>query len=237
MKKYLIEKAASMGIEMSAEQAEKFEAYNRLIYAINGEMNLTRVENEITEACDRNYLDSLTALKYLGNAEKVADVGSGAGFPGVPLAIMRPDIRFTLFDALGKRVDFLNRVISKLALNAEAVHIRSEDAAKKPEYRDAFDVATARAVADMRVLSEWLLPFVKQGGCMLALKGPDIENELKDSEYALELLCGKLMTVDDADIPGRGWQHKIAVIEKTAPTPANFPRKAGMAEKRPLIRK
>jgi len=237
MKKYLIEKAALMGIEMTKTQAEQFEAYNSLIYAINGDMNLTRVENEVGEVCDRNYLDSLTALKYITNAKTLVDVGSGAGFPGIPLAIMRPDISITLLDALSKRVDFLNNVIKQLGLNAVAVHMRSEDAAKKAEYRDAFDVATARAVADMRVLSEWLLPFVKVGGRMVALKGPGVEEELAGSDFALEKLCGRVLTVDNADIPNRDWQHKIALIEKTAPTPAGFPRKAGMAEKRPLIQK
>jgi len=234
MKDYLIAHAALMGIEMLPEQAEKFEKYHEMLEAANREMNLTRISPEVSESCDRNYLDSLTLLEYIGDAKTLIDVGSGAGFPGIPLAIMRPDVKIVLMDTLQKRVAFLSSVIKELGLNAEAVHSRCEDAAKKPEYRDSFDIATARAVAEMNILSEWLLPFVKPGGKMAVLKGMNAESEVEAAGAALTALNAELRGVYPADIPGRDWQHCLIVADKTGETPARFPRKAGIAEKRPI---
>ena len=234
MKEYLISRARAMGIEMTPVQAEKFERYHEMLCAANREMNLTRVSDDKTEAADRNYLDSLTVLARLGGTRTLIDVGTGAGFPGVPVAIMRPDVRVTLMDSLGKRVNFLNEVVKRLDLNAECVLSRAEDAAKLPLYRDAFDAATARAVAELNVLSEWLLPFVKPGGRMLALKGPAAAEELTRADAAIQKLNARAVGVFDADVPGRDWSHKIVEIEKLGPTPEAFPRRAGVAEKRPL---
>ena len=237
MEQYLINTLKEMGAEMSPEQAGKFRLYHEMLLSANREMNLTRIGEDEREACDRNYLDSLTLLSFLGDAKTLIDVGSGAGFPGIPLAIMRPDIRVTLLDSLGKRVSFLNAVIEELGLNAKAVHLRCEDAAKMPAYRDSFDIACARAVAAMDVLSEWLLPFVRLGGLMLAMKGPAAEEECREAAFAIESLSGEIELISRADIPGRDWDHRIVQIHKTAPTPERFPRKAGMAERRPLRRK
>ena len=223
-----------MGIEMSAEQASLFKRYHEMLFEANREMNLTRVSEDLREACDRNYLDSLTLLPYLVGAQSLIDVGSGAGFPGIPLAIMRYDMHVTLIDALGKRVAFLNGVIEALGLNAEALHLRSEDAARQPILRERFDVATARAVASMDVLSEWLLPFVRISGKMLALKGLTAEEELQNAQYAIQTLGGEIVGISDAEIPGRDWQHKIICVNKIAPTPDKYPRKAGIPQKRPL---
>ena len=162
------------------------------------------------------------------------DVGSGAGFPGIPLAIMLPGMRFTLMDALGKRVDFLRTVIDRLGLNAVALHLRAEDAARRADLRERFDLAMARAVAPMNVLCEYLLPFVRVGGRMLALKGPSLDGELAEAESALALLGGQVERVLPIDIPGRDWDHRAAWIVKAAPTPVKFPRRAGLPEKRPL---
>ena len=219
---------------MTLTQAEKLTRYHEMLVAANREMNLTRVSDDFAEAADRNYLDSLTVLSRLGNAKTLVDVGTGAGFPGVPVSILRPDIRVTLMDSLGKRTAFLNDVIQALDLNAECVLSRAEDAAKLPLYRDAFDAATARAVAEMNVLSEWLLPFVKPGGRVLALKGPAAEAELAAARAAIEKLNARAVGVFDADIPWRDWNHKIVEIEKIGPTPEAFPRRVGVAEKRPL---
>ena len=235
MQQYLIAHAAQMGISLSPEQAEEFCRYHFLLTEANKVMNLTRVSEEISEACDRNYLDSLTLLPYLEGVTTLVDVGSGAGFPGIPLAIMRRDIKITLLDSLGKRVDFLNSVIKDLGLNAEAVHIRCEDAAKLPRYRDAFDVATARAVAELNVLSEWLLPFVKVGGRMLALKGLSASEEMQNAQNAIKELGGSPIGVHAAQIPGRDWQHALVEIKKIKPTPKKYPRKAGTAQKTPIV--
>ena len=223
-----------MGVSVTKEMAERLLKYHEMLVSANKEMNLTRVPDDPVEAADRNYLDCLTIVPLLRDAETFIDVGTGAGFPGLPVAIVCPHIRVTLMDALNKRVGFLKSVIEALSLNAAAVHFRAEDAAKKPEFRDAFDIASARAVAEMNVLSEWLLPFVRTGGRMLAMKGPNADDEMKRAENALTLLNGRLISVHKTQIPGRDWDHRIVEIEKTAPTPERFPRRSGMAEKRPL---
>ena len=234
MQSRILDSAREMGVNLTIEQAEKMVRYHEMLVSANKQMNLTRVPDDIHEAADRNYLDSLNAVKYLNGVQTLIDVGTGAGLPGIPIAIACPHIKVTLLDALQKRVGFLQSVIDELGLNAEAVHGRAEDAAKKPEFRDVFDVATARAVAEMNVLSEWLLPFVKPEGRMLALKGPGAEEELARAENALKQLNGELVSVHPAPVPGRDWDHKIVEIKKTAPTPERFPRRAGVAEKKPL---
>lgn len=234
MQNRILESAKEMGVSLTPEQAEKMVRYHEMLVAANKQMNLTRVPDDMSEAADRNYLDSLNAVKHLQGVRNLIDVGTGAGLPGIPIAIACPHIRVTLLDALQKRVGFLQSVIDALGLNAEAVHGRAEDAAKLPEFRDAFDVATARAVAEMNVLSEWLLPFVKPDGRMLALKGPTAEEELERAENALKQLNAEKVAVHPAPVPGRDWDHKIVEIKKTAPTPERFPRRAGVAEKKPL---
>ena len=231
----LLSRAAAMGLSLTPAQAAQFERYHAMLTEANARMNLTRVPDDPAEAIDRNYLDCAAAL--IGGfpaVETAVDVGSGAGFPGIPLAILLPGTRFTLIDALGKRVDFLRDVIAALGLNAEALHLRAEDAARRPDLREAFDLATARAVAPMNVLSEYLLPFVKVGGRALALKGPGLDEELRQAENALALLGGRLERVAPLPIPGRDWDHRAAWIAKVAPTPQRYPRRAGVAEKKPL---
>lgn len=232
---YLLNAAEAMSIPMTGAQAEQFASYHAMLTATNAQMNLTRVPEDPREAADRNYLDSIAPLSHGFPAiETAVDVGSGAGFPGVPLSIMLPGVRFTLMDALQKRVDFLRSVIDALGLNAVAVHLRAEDAARMPDYREAFDLAVARAVAPMNVLCEFALPFVKVGGHFLAMKGPNLDAELYDAANALALLGGEVVGVIDTPIPGRDWDHRAAWIAKVAPTPEKYPRRAGMPEKRPL---
>lgn len=231
----LMHRAAAMGIPMSGEQAEQFDIYHEMLVAANARMNLTRVPDDPAEAVDRNYLDCVAPLAGgFPAAATAVDVGSGAGFPGIPLAIMLPGTRFTLIDALSKRVEFLRSVIECLGLNAEALHLRAEDAARQSTLRESFDLAVARAVAPMNVLCEYLLPLVKVGGHMLALKGPGLDEELKGADNALSLLGGEIEGVQPLAIPGRDWDHRAAWIKKTAPTPEKYPRRAGAAEKRPL---
>lgn len=224
-----------MGIAMSQTEAEQFERYHALLVEANARMNLTRVPDDPIEAADRNYLDSISVLSAaFPSAQNAVDVGSGAGFPGVPLAIMLPETHFVLLDSLGKRVDFLNSVIDALRLNAEAVHLRAEDAAKLPNYREQFDLACARAVAPMNVLCEYLLPFLRVEGWMLALKGPSLEAELDQAGNALNTLGGSVTKTLALSIPGRDWDHRAVWIHKTAPTPDRYPRKAGTVEKKPI---
>ena len=231
----LLNRARAAGIPLSREQAEKVEAYHRLLTEVNARFNLTRVPDDVTEAIDRNYLDSLAPLRFgLAGVARAIDVGSGAGFPGVPLAICMPEARFVFLDSLGKRVDFLNGVVEKLGLNAEAIHLRAEDGARRPELRESFDLATARAVASLNLLAEYLLPFVRVGGSMLAYKGPTLNEELAEATNALSILGGRFARAARAEIPGRDWDHRLCWIEKAAPTPEKYPRKAGKPEKSPL---
>ena len=232
----MMRRAAEAGIEITRRQAEQFVIYHEMLTEANAKFNLTRISDDFAEAVDRNYIDCIMPLKngLPENTQSIIDVGSGAGFPGIPLSICRPDIHFVLMDSLTKRVEFLKSVIERLSLNAEAVHMRAEDGARKEEYREKFDIATARAVAALNLLSEYLLPFVKVGGFMMALKGPTLNEELLQAENAFNILGGKFIREDDASVPGRDWDHRVAWIEKCAPTPEKYPRKAGKPEKKPL---
>ena len=231
----LLNRAAAMGIPMTPAQAEQFEAYHRLLAQANARMNLTRVPEDPGEAIDRNYLDCAAPLAGgFPPVQTAADVGSGAGFPGIPLAILLPQTRFTLIDALDKRVQFLQSVIDALGLNARALHMRAEEAARRPDLREGFDLVTARAVAPMNVLCEYLLPLARVGGRMLALKGPGLDEELAAAENALKLLGGQVERVQPLAIPHRDWDHRAAWIAKVAPTPDKYPRRPGAAEKKPL---
>ena len=236
MTELMLRRAAQAGIPLSKEQAAKFETYHNMLTAANARFNLTRVPEDISEAVDRNYLDCIMPLKagLPDGVTRVIDVGSGAGFPGIPLSICLPEAHFVLLDSLGKRVEFLRSVIDELKLNAEAIHMRAEDAARNIALRESFDIATARAVAGLNLLAEYLLPFVKVGGAMMALKGPGLDEEIAGAQHAFELLGGRFHHADSVRIPGRDWDHRIAWIEKTAPTTQKYPRKAGKPEKHPL---
>lgn len=233
MRELLRARLNAAGIAAEAEQIEKLVAFHRLLTEANARMNLTRVPDDPGEAIDRNYIDSLAPLSCLRGAETCVDVGSGAGFPGVPLAIFLPDTHFVLMDSLSKRVGFLSDVIAALSLNAEAVCLRAEEAGRGA-YREAFDAAVARAVAPLNVLCELMLPLVRVGGRVLALKGPGASAELEAAQTALETLGGRCLEVAEARVAGRNWAHTLAVLEKTAPTPEKYPRRVGIPEKRPL---
>lgn len=231
----LLSRAAEAGIPLTRGDAEKIAAYHQMLTEANARFNLTRVNDDPAEAIDRNYLDCLAPLKAgMGKVRRAIDVGSGAGFPGIPLCICLPDTRFVLLDAQGKRAEFLSQVISELGLNAEALHLRAEDAARKPELRERFDLATARAVAPLNLLAEYLLPFVRTGGRMLAYKGPTAEEEIAQAENALDILGGRYLRSEPAPIPGRDWDHRLVWIEKVKPAPEKYPRRAGKPERSPL---
>ena len=227
MRELLKARLRAAGVAAEAEQAEKLAAFHELLTGANARMNLTRVSADPAEAIDRNYLDSLAPLPHLSGAKTCVDVGSGAGFPGVPLAIFLPDTHFVL------RVEFLRGVIEELSLNAEAVCLRAEEAGRG-DMRESFDAATARAVAPLNVLCELLLPLVRVGGKAVALKGPGAAAEAEAAQNALEALGGRLFAIEEVPIPGRDWAHTLAVLAKTAPTPEKYPRRVGVPEKRPL---
>lgn len=227
--------AQRMGIALDALACERFARYYELLLEGNTRMNLTAVL-EPEEAVDRHFLDCLApvAQGLLPEGAKVVDVGTGAGFPGLPLLIARPDLKLTLVDALNKRLGFIQGVLDELGLQAEIVHMRAEDFSRKPEYREQYDIAAARAVAAVSPLMEYLLPCVWRGGFALCWKGPDISQEAKAARKAIFLLGGKARQPIGYEIPGRDWQHNLFIVDKVSNTPKTYPRKAGTPSKSPL---
>ena len=235
MQNELLRRAAAMNIPMTEEMARKFETYHNMLTAANAQFNLTRVPEDIGEAIDRNYLDCAAPVKFLPpDVKTCVDVGSGAGFPAIPMAICRPDLHIVLIDSLTKRVDFLRSVIIELHLNAEAIHSRAEDAARRADLRDAFDLAMARAVAPMNVLCEYLLPFVRLGGEAVCWKGPAVAQEEADGRAAARRLGGEWLGATELCAPGEERRHILVRIQKNEKTLPQYPRKNGMPAKRPL---
>lgn len=206
-----------------------------LLLEWNQKMNLTAIE-EPEEIITKHFVDSLTIQKYLKKGDKVADIGTGAGFPGIPLSIMREDCHFLLIDSLNKRITFLNEVIEKLNLrNVQAIHARAEEVAIKKEYRESFDIVTSRAVANMSTLLEYLLPFVKVSGNAICMKGSNVQEEVEKSKKALEVLKGKIETIESFSLPFTDYDRNIIVVKKIGNVPKNFPRKQGKPAKEPIV--
>lgn len=230
------EAAADVNMNLSEEQYDKFIKYMRLVQEWNQKINLTAI-TEDEEFIKKHFIDCIKAFKSeeLKNAKNLIDVGTGAGFPGLPIAIMREDLNVTLLDSLNKRINFLNIVVNELGLkNVITIHSRAEDGARKKELRENFDVATSRAVANMTVLSEFCLPYVKVGGHFVALKGPAIEEELKASKNALGVLGGRLKEVIELEIEDTDLKHNVVIVSKEKECPNSYPRKAGIITKKPL---
>ncbi len=228
--------AEAYGLELDEGQEEQLEIYYRLLIEWNEKMNLTAI-TEPGEAAVKHMIDSLSAWNgnRMGKAENLIDVGTGAGFPGLPLKIYRPSLKVTLLDSLNKRVKFLKTVTDELSLSGvECIHARAEEAARNPIYREKYDLAVSRAVAALPVLAEYCLPFVKKGGCFAALKGMKYEEEMEAAKKAVKLLGGGKMESVPVKLPGLEDKRAVIYIEKTISTPKIYPRKAGMPEKNPL---
>lgn len=203
----------------------EFEIYMKLLLEWNEKINLTAITDP-AEIETKHFADSLTCLDsgYIKDGCKIVDVGTGAGFPGIPLKIQNNTLKLTLMDSLNKRINFLKTVSDTLGLDAECVHIRAEDAGKSEMYRESFDVSVSRAVARLCVLAEYCLPLVKPGGYMLAMKGKDIEEELEEAKPLIKALGGTVKEVQLHDIKGTDITHSIVVIQKTGNTPKKYPR-------------
>lgn len=229
---------AQVGIEIDTVTAEKLDTYAALLVEWNEKMNLTA----ITDPADiviKHFADSLAAAPLLPEGTfSLIDVGTGAGFPGVPLSILRPDCKLTLLDSLNKRLVFLDAVCKELGITADLVHLRAEEGGRNPQYRDTFDVATARAVGGLPLLCEYCLPYVKVGGRFLALKGPTGEEEAVRSASAIQKLGGKTRQVHKfllpADSKGETAQRQIYLIDKVTATPTVFPRPTAKIAKKTL---
>lgn len=220
---------ASQRPELTQAQLDKFEEYFRMLVNWNERVNLTAII-EPEDVVKKHFVDSLAAAPYLPQGAKVVDVGTGAGFPGLPLLIIRPDLKLTLMDSLQKRLTFLEAVLSELGLKAECVHDRAEDAGQDPRYREKFDVALSRAVSSLPVLAELTLPLVKVGGCSIAYKA-DAKEEIESSRNALHLLHASAERIPVVSDYGA---RELILMKKTAPTPKTYPRKAGTPSKKPL---
>ena len=230
----LTDALTSLNIRWDDSMAEKLVGYMDGVLLWNEKINLTAIKDR-DDFVEKHLIDSILCCgfeEYI-NAESVIDVGTGAGFPGVPLAVISPDKEFVLADSLNKRLKVISNLTEELDIgNVETVHGRAEELARNKKYRETFDVCVSRAVANMAVLAEYCLPFIKKGGYLLAYKGPDAEKEMKEAEKAVKILGGKLRRIQSADL--EGYEHNIVVIEKIKETPAKYPRKAGLPGKEPL---
>lgn len=231
MRNILLKHLKDAEIELDETMIEQLIKYRDLLVEWNQKFNLTAITDDEGIAL-KHFIDSLSIQKYVLDAKSIADVGTGAGFPGIPLKIAGFKGRVVLMDSLNKRVGFLNTVINELKLqNCKAVHTRAEDAGRG-EYRDKFDVVTARAVANLPVLCEYCLPMVKKGGIFIAMKGPEAEKELLSSKNAVIMLGGRIKSSEKLQLAD--FERQIIIIEKIKNTPAIYPRKAGTPKKKPL---
>ena len=225
-----------MNIEVDNDICDSFMEYSRLLHKWNEVMNLTAITDE-EEIVIKHFADSVSALKAM-DIEKNAtalDIGTGAGFPGLPVKIVRPDIKLTLVDSLNKRVNFLKAVCEELKLeDIECIHARAEELSRKADKRESFDYCLSRAVASLNVLCEYCLPFVKVGGHLIALKGPNAVNEVEDAKKAIDVLGGKLVEIKDISIPYSDFKHNLVIIKKVKQTPSVYPRKGSNISKKPL---
>ncbi len=238
MKYFELMKNACDSVEMNFDEDKynKFITYKNLLQEWNEKINLTAI-TEDEEVIKKHFIDCIKAFSenQFKEAKTLIDVGTGAGFPGLPIAIMKEDLNITLLDSLNKRVNFLNIVKNSLNLtNVTTIHSRAEDGARNKELREKFDIATSRAVANMAVLSEFCLPYVKVGGYFIALKGPAITDELNDAKNAIGTLGGKLIEVIEVSVEGTDLKHNLVVIKKVKETPKTYPRKAGYITKKPI---
>lgn len=224
--------------ELTDKQKQQFKLYFKMLIEVNEHVNLTRITEE-DEVYLKHFYDSITPLFTFGAVFKdgatLCDVGAGAGFPSIPLKILKPGLKVTIVDSLQKRLNFLKGLISELGLtDVELVHGRAEDVGQNKLYRERFDIVTARAVARMSVLSEYCLPLVKKGGYFVALKGPKAEDELDDGKKALEVLGGKLIKDEELTLPASEEERTLVLVQKVKSTPKKYPRQAGTPRRKPI---
>lgn len=235
-KAYIADKMADAGIELSVEQVEQFYKYYEMLIETNKVMNLTAI-TEFTEVVEKHFVDSVIAPEEMFHVEHLSfiDVGTGAGFPGVPLKIVYPHLKVTLLDSLNKRIGFLEEVCRELGLqDVELVHGRAEDFAKNKAYREQYDLCVARAVANLTTLSEYCLPFIRKGGYFVAYKSGNYEEELESAKNGIKILGGKVERISEFTLPGTDMKRSSIIIRKALNTPGKYPRKAGTPAKDPL---
>ena len=204
-----------------------------LLLEWNEKMNLTAI-TEPKEVILKHFIDSATIIKYIENGMQIVDVGTGAGFPGIPLNIINSEASYTLVDSLNKRINFLNEVINSLQLNnINTIHSRIEEFGR--DNKESFDIATSRAVASLNILLEYLLPLVKIGGICICMKGSNVKEEIENSKKALDVLGGRIEKIEEIILPNSDIRRSIIIVRKVNATPKKFPRKPGMATKEPML--
>ena len=233
---YIIDEMHKLGISLTEQQSEQLYEYYRLLVEWNSFMNLTGI-TEFSEIVQKHFVDSLSIVKVknMNDVDNLIDVGTGAGFPGLPLKIVFPHLKVTLLDSLNKRIDFLNAVIEKTGLTGiETIHGRAEDFAKPGLKREIYDLCVSRAVANLATLSEYCLPYVRIGGEFIPYKSGEVADELQDAKSAVFLLGGKVESCENFDLPGSDIHRSLVRIKKVGGCPKKYPRKAGMPSKVPL---
>ena len=232
--KEIEKKSSKIDINLDNEICNKLYNYMNLLLEWNEKINLTAITDE-KEIILKHFIDSFTINKFINSGDKMLDIGTGAGFPGLPIKIIRPEVDVFLMDSLNKRINFLNEVIELLQLkNIEAFHSRAEEMAKNNKFREKFDVVTSRAVAKLNILLEYMLPYTKVNGKCLCMKGPNIEEEIKEAEKALKILGGEIEKIEKIILPDSNIERNIIIIRKKSATPLKYPRKPGMPTKEPL---
>lgn len=233
-KQELFKRASQFQLSLSEEQQSQFYSYMQLLLEWNEKINLTAITKP-EEVLTKHFIDSLSIATYIKENDNVLDIGTGAGFPGIPLKIALPQNNFTLLDSLNKRINFLNVVIEELKLgNIQAIHGRAEEFNKMPGKRENYDIVTSRAVAKLNVLLEYMLPFTKIGGKCICMKSADIDEELEEAKKAIEILGGDIEKIDTITLENTDIQRKLVIIKKVKETPKKYPRKAGMPAKEPI---
>lgn len=233
-KEELRKSAETIGVILSDEMLNKFYDYKNMIIEWNKNINLTAI-TEDTEFIIKHFVDSITISKYIDADKKIIDIGTGAGFPGIPLNIANNSNKTILFDSLNKRLKVLEEIINKLGLkNITTLHGRAEETFKNKEYREKFDIATSRAVAALNVLVELMLPAVKVGGICICMKGNNAEEEIDDANKAIKEMGGEIVKIEKIVLPILNLERNIIIIKKVKQTPNKYPRKPGTPQKEPI---
>lgn len=233
-KEKLKKSALEIDVELDDEMLNQFYQYKNLVVEWNKKINLTAITDDF-EFIIKHFVDSITINQYIQPNKTIIDIGTGAGFPGIPIKILNKDNKVVLFDSLNKRIKVLEDIIEKINLeNIELIHGRAEETFKNVKYREHYDVAVSRAVAGLNVLAELMLPAVKVGGICICMKGNNAESEIDEAKKAVKLLGGEIVKVDKIVLPELKLERNIIVIKKVKPTPKQYPRKPGTPQKMPL---
>ena len=233
-KKILLEESNKIDIELTEDKIELFYNYMEILLEWNKKINLTAITEE-KEIILKHFIDSISINKYIKKEKIVMDIGTGAGFPGIPLKILNFNNKFILVDSLNKRINFLKELKKELNLNnLELIHSRVEDLAKNLEYRENIDIIVSRALANLRILAEYMIPFLKIGGECICMKGPNIDNEIEESKKAIEILGGKIERIENINLLEDDIKRNFIIIKKIRQTPSKYPRKAGIPVKQPI---